>query len=85
MQVHPSRYGRNRERQHLDTDEWFSVPTVIRPLWRWHPPVQQQYQKSGKKEKLSVSNSNYLKEYRVNNIDRFDIVINMLKYRSLPY
>ena len=51
MQAHLSKYERNREQRHLDIDESFSVPTVIRPLWRWHPPVQQQYQISEKESK----------------------------------
>ena len=52
MQAHLSKYERNREQRHLDIDESFSVPTVIRPLWRWHPPVQQQYQISGNQNKI---------------------------------
>ena len=51
MQGHPSKCGRNHGQQHLDTDEWFSAPTVTRPLWHWHPPVQQQYQISEKETK----------------------------------
>ena len=69
MQDHLSRYGRNREQRHLDTDELFSVPSVIRPLWRWHPPVQQQYQISGTKNELII-------------FGRHEIILNIV-YRSL--